>query len=278
MNQLVGPLIGSALVALAGPALAFAFDGLTFGVSAVCLLALRVPLEKDILEKTQKTSESTDYRIKSNYGNSRMQKIRGLFLDIKEGFDYVISTTWLRASLIIAAVINVTAWAPFAVSLPILISHSYHADIWFFGMLTTVTAIGSVSANVLIGQVEIRHRGMILYSSLAISSLGLLVLGFPLPYVKLVTASIASLSFGFGTAIFGILWETLLQELVPTSKLGRVESLDTIGSYCLLPVGYSLCGFLTDRWSPTGMFILGGGISLIIAFSALCVKDIRTLK
>src|SRR5207302_4333701 len=39
----VGPMLGASCVAFAGPAAAFAFDGLTFIASAMCLAALRLP-------------------------------------------------------------------------------------------------------------------------------------------------------------------------------------------------------------------------------------------
>ncbi len=39
----IGPMFGATCVALAGPASAFAFDGLTFIVSALCLATLRLP-------------------------------------------------------------------------------------------------------------------------------------------------------------------------------------------------------------------------------------------
>src|SRR5207253_8537069 len=39
----LGPMLGASCVAFAGPAAAFAFDGLTFIVSALCLAALRLP-------------------------------------------------------------------------------------------------------------------------------------------------------------------------------------------------------------------------------------------
>jgi len=39
----LGPMLGASCVAFAGPAAAFAFDGLTFIISALCLVALRLP-------------------------------------------------------------------------------------------------------------------------------------------------------------------------------------------------------------------------------------------
>ncbi len=43
MSQLFGPALGATLVALSDPSAAFAIDALSFGVSAACLFALRLP-------------------------------------------------------------------------------------------------------------------------------------------------------------------------------------------------------------------------------------------
>jgi len=43
LSALIGPVIGAGLVSLVAPASAFAFDGLTFVFSALCLFALRLP-------------------------------------------------------------------------------------------------------------------------------------------------------------------------------------------------------------------------------------------
>ena len=43
IGLLVGPLLGAALVAVTGPAAAFAFDSVSFVISAASLLAIRIP-------------------------------------------------------------------------------------------------------------------------------------------------------------------------------------------------------------------------------------------
>lgn len=43
LGQLLGPLLGAALITAAGPATAFGFDSVSFVVSAADLYAIRVP-------------------------------------------------------------------------------------------------------------------------------------------------------------------------------------------------------------------------------------------
>lgn len=76
---------------------------------------------------------------------------------------------------------------------------------------------------------------------------------------------------------FSLIEITLLQELVPEHKLGRVISLDMLGSYILLPFGLLIIGGLADIVGPATIFIIGGLLSVALVASGLCVRDIRKL-
>src|SRR5215469_11916152 len=57
LSILLGPALGAALVAVAGVSGAFAFDSLTFLISALCLLALRMPAKSAALAQRAMASE-----------------------------------------------------------------------------------------------------------------------------------------------------------------------------------------------------------------------------
>jgi MFS family permease len=100
----------------------------------------------------------------------------------------------------------------------------------------------------------------------AISGFGLIVLGLPLPQViEPVVSSLASPLIGTGVGIFSVIWITVLQELVPSDKQGRVFSIDALGSFCLLPIGYALASILTDHISPSLVFAVGGLTRFVLA-------------
>ncbi len=67
-------------------------------------------------------------------------------------------------------------------------------------------------------------------------------------------------------------------ELVPNDRLGRVASIDLLGSLGLLPIGYALARVLTDHIGPAWVFVAGGAMNLILYVIQLSVRQIRALE
>lgn len=83
---------------------------------------------------------------------------------------------------------------------------------------------------------------------------------------------------GFGLAFFNTIWFTVLHETIPSDKLGRVISLDTLGSFGMIPVGELLGGILTDRIGPSLVFIVFGLFNLVNGLIPLLVREVRELE
>ncbi len=260
MSQLFGPALGATLVALSDPSAAFAIDALSFGVSAALLLAVRVPP----LPKETHDEEPVG--------------LLGLVEDIREGLGYVMRSPWLWVTIAIASLGNV-GLAPMQVALPKLIKDVYGQSVWLLGATGTAIAAGSLVTMLLIGQArQVRHRGILAYGGLIVSSLAVIVFGLPLPHQYAPAIAIGvSVFFGAGLAIFELIWVTSLQELVPMEKLGRVSSVDWVGSLALMPVGLALVGVLTDRVGASWVFMAGGALNLALELIALTVPGIRKL-
>lgn len=111
-----------------------------------------------------------------------------------------------------------------------------------------------------------------------IGSYAFILLGLPLPHAsEPYVAIFVGLLYGFGTGTLQTIWVTLLHKLVPNDKLGRVSSIDLLGSLCLLPISYLIAGILTDHIGPSWVFFAGGILNLILSAIALSVRDIRNL-
>ena len=55
----------------------------------------------------------------------------------------------------------------------------------------------------------------------------------------------------------------------------RVTSIDLLGSYALLPVGYGLTGWATDQWGAPTVFLLGGGLTALVCVLGLLHPRVR---
>lgn len=284
MSILLGPLLGAGLVVLAGPISAFAFDGLTFIASAFCLLAMRFPSAiTSVTRKKRATSEIGQVDTKSIVAPAKpsvRQSLRRVRDDLREGWRFVLSAKWFWMGLPIATLSNIFFSGPLNVALPKLVHDVYGTGVWLLGAIGTATAIGSIAAAFLVGQVSrMPKRGMIMYLAVLLAGVAEGVLGLPFPGTSApVFACIANGLLGFGLGAFGIIWVTVMQELVPADKLGRVSSIDQLGAWSFLPLGYELTGIATDHIGPSMVFLIGGIANVLLALIALAVPDIRKLK
>jgi MFS family permease len=262
----LGPMVGAACVALTGPAGAFALDGLTFLISACCLMALRLPVSAMAPATTSKPEPS--------------QGLRSVCTDVREGLCYVASSTFLWVTILVIAFGSMGSAGALIVALPKLIHDVYGQGVWLLGALGMASGVGSMVGIFITGKLSrLDKRGWIMNIMLAIPGVAMLVMGLPLSHAAApIVACIAMALTDFGFAIAQILWVTLMQEMVPGDKLGRVSSIDQLGTFSLWPVGYVLAGLMADRMSPSLAFIGAGALNLALCGMALSVREIRHME
>ena len=149
------------------------------------------------------------------------------------------------------------------------------ADVRTLGFLYACFAAGYVLSGVWLGgKAQLRGRGRLVYGGIAVAGLALFVFGLP---VGMVALALAALINGAALEISGLAWTNALQSLVPAEKLGRVASLDALGSFALLPVGYGLAGWATESLGAPLVFILGGGLTTLVVLLAYRHRAVRAL-
>jgi DHA3 family tetracycline resistance protein-like MFS transporter len=253
--SVAGPAIGAAIVALGGTSLAFALNGLSFFLSAGLLLP--------ILE------------LLPTPGSAGAEKERGVLGELRLGLAQVLASPWLWITIAIASLSNVTMSGPVSVSLPFLVKGRLQSGVNLLGLLYSLSSVGAVLAAIVLGRLErIHRRGLLAYCAWVLSGVCVLAFGLRVP-VPIVAA--AALLNGFGIGVFGLIWTNTLQELVPARLLGRVASIDALGSYALLPVGFGIAGWATDRLGAPLVFILGGTVTVLLSLLGLTHPGIRRL-
>jgi hypothetical protein len=54
-----------------------------------------------------------------------------------------------------------------------------------------------------------------------------------------------------------------------------VVSIDSLGSFGLLPIGLAVAGWATERIGPPAVFMIGGLVTAVVALAALAHPGIR---
>ena len=217
---LVGPALGGAAVAAFGPGGAFLFDSGTF----LFALATLIPMTRRPMRRVEGTRPSA-------------------FRELREGLAFVRAHTWLWATLVSAAVGNVTRGAVF-VLVPFIVKNELHAGAQVYGLVLSVGAIGSVAVSLLLGQLGLPRRH-IAFMYLAWNLASVVIAGYAIATNPAQAMAVSILEGALLTA-GSVVWSTLMHVLVPRELLGRVSSFDWLVSLALMPVSYAVIGPLAE--------------------------------
>lgn len=261
VGRISGPGLGAFVIALVDTNAIFLINAITFGVATVLLIPLvrrRAPSRQQIqLSKHGTTADSNPLAA------------------LKEGVHYVMQVPWLWRSIIIFALVNITLQGPYRVSMPLLIEQMGRG-VQTLGILTGLFAAGYIMGGIALGsQSQLGNRRRLLFGGVAVAGLMLFLFGLPIGMIGL---GIAALINGAALEVGVQAWINALQELIPRKKLGRVVSIDFLGSMALLPVGYGIAGWVTDLLGPSWVFALGGSLTVFIALGAYVHPAIRRLS
>jgi MFS family permease len=253
LGRVLGPALGAGTVAAIGAPLAFLMNGLSFFASAILLLPL----------------------LRMSIPHTPAIKGVSFFREMGDGFRTVLASQWLWISILIFSITNVTSAGPSGVSLPFLVSDNLGGNIETLGIIYVAAPIGFITAGVFLGRyTRIRRRGILFYGSTLISALVLVFFGLLPPLWALVVAAFIN---GAALETGHMAWITSLQELVPNDKLGRVVSIDNMGSFALLPIGYALAGWATETYGAPIVFLVGGTTTALMMIIGLLIPAIRNL-
>jgi predicted MFS family arabinose efflux permease len=159
--------------------------------------------------------------------------------------------------------------------MPFLIKNDLHADVGLLGTFGSFFSAGYVVGMLWLGQYKrLRHRGLFGYLATMINGAILLLFGLKLPIPVLVGSMFV---FGVCMSVFGLIWTNTLQEMVPHDKLGRVYSIDALGSWVLLPIGFAIAGWATDLVGAPMVFLVGGVGTIALTLLGLSHPAIRNL-
>jgi len=267
LTGIVGPVIGASLVAVGGTSLALGLDALSFLVSALFVLPiLRATVEENAEpDAAEKAARSSTVRDLLGQG----------FADLRQGWHAVFAVPWIWISIAFYGFVNITEASPRAVAMPFLIKDDLGADVGLYGLLGSADSLGFALGAIVLGQfARLRRRGWLLYGSTVVAGAILLPFAWKLAVPVLIAGMFVH---GVCFAVGGLIWTHSLQEMVPPKLLGRVSSIDALGSFVLLPIGFAAAGWATELLGAPTVFLIGGFGTMMLAVLPLLHPAIRNL-
>lgn len=248
-TNILGAALGGALVALAGPGWALAFDAATYAASAAVLTAMRLPRA----EKLEAPS---------------------MLRELAEGWSEFSSRTWLWSVVAAAAVGNVV-WMGSTQVLGPLVAKEYLGGAAAWGAIIACQGVGLLAGGVLMLRVRPRRPLLV---GMAVFIPAALPIVFLASVRSTIVVAVGYFVAGMALEIFSISWSTALQQHVPLDKLSRVSAYDALGSIVFVPVGLTIAGPVADALGLTEALWLGAAIATASTLAALAVKDVRELR
>lgn len=246
---LLGPALGGVLVAGAGAGWAIALDALSYVVSALLLLCLRVRTEVPDAEATPSMARA-----------------------LREGWGEFVRRSWVWAMVCLFAMLHLLSWAPVEVLGALIFAHQ-PAGALHWGMLLSLMGAGAIMGGMLalrlrpIRPIRAVLCWLLLYPLLPMS------LAASLP---IWAQGVCFLLAGIEMANVNVLWESTLQRVIRPDRLSRVSAYDQLGSFCLLPLGYALAGPMALLMGVSGALWLGAALVLLSTLLLLSRPDFRT--
>ncbi|MHC5902330.1 MFS transporter [Streptomyces sp. S6] len=239
----LGPLGAGAVAAWTGPASAIGVDAASFGVSAACLVAVRVrsPL--------QESGERP-----------------GVWRELKTGVGFLYGHPVLRS---LTALLFLFSFFTLGL-VDLLIYHLKH-DLGHndgtVGAVMAVGALGTVTGSLLVARLRRRLGfGPVWTASVVMCGLAVAGLGRAgnVPQVAFLTAL-----FLASVAVGGTCSMSLRQEVTPEHLLGRVTSAFWTIQYSVAPIGAAVLTWTAEHHGTTPVAATAGVCLLLIAVAAL---------
>jgi MFS family permease len=255
----VGQATGGVLYRLLGAPMLFLIDGLSFFVSAVSSMFIRLP-EKPRERAAEKTGREV---------------FHSFMRDTAEGFHYVWRNRGLRNFVLSVSVINLLIM-PVVVLLPFYVRLFLHKDAAWFGFLMAAISVGAVAGFLMAGGLKLqghaRARGIL--AGLVVLPLVFGIFGFlRIPAVALGGAFLAGASLGF----INVQFAALVQGSTPRELRGRVMGLLNTMTGGLVPIGMALGGFagdLTNKNVPL-VYAVCGALAIVVVFLTASRRESR---
>ena len=244
-GRIVGPLLGTALVATVGPSWTIAFNAVTFLGLAIAVSSLR---------RSYLPAHDDDGSVAER---------------LTEGWNAVRRTPGCWHAVVLLVLLNLTM-VPFMGLIPIFAAAEFDGGTGLAGVISSAQGVGAIIGGIVLTVVAARRRRSdILVGTIMLISISLTAYAVA-PTTTLVAMAAAVLGSG-GAAIF-IMSSSLLQRDAPPHSRGRVMAMMHASLGVSYGIGIMIIGSIGDAVGLRIAFVSGAG-ALALGFWALTMRS-----
>jgi MFS family permease len=246
--QIAGPSLSGALVTTVGSGWALAADSGTFGASALLLGLLRLPRHERVA-------------------------VQPFLRDLRDGWREFTARTWVWVIVVGASAVN-GLLASFFVLGPAIAKRSLGgAGHW--AAIVAAMGVGSLLGGVAALRVRVRRPLFAGSLLLWLWAPPLLLLGLGAPTAPIAAAALVA---GLGNILFNALWETALQQHVPSEALSRVSAYDWFGSLAVQPLAFAVVGLVAGALGVDTTLLTASGLLAATTLLMAAVSDVQKVR
>ncbi len=249
-----GLLIGAYAESSLGVSIALTVDAISFCICAIMLGFIRLQNKEDFDSQQEAPWQS-----------------------IGTSWGFLWGHMGIRFMFILLAFINFLFVGPVMVGIPVLADTRLVEGAQAYGYLMSAFAGGNLAGMVMAGTFP-KLSGRALSGAIigSLASFGLVFLGLGWLNVTLIDI-LLMIVVGIGNGYMGLVIFTWIQLRTPKEMLGRVMSLLMLASMGLVPLSQTLAGAIS-KWNLTALFVLSGGLILLITGWAAFQPVLRHLS
>ena len=248
-SLILGAALGGVIVGAASPGVAIAVDAGSFAVAAWLTAAMRLPA-------------------------SLRLEAQNLLAEVREGWREFSSRPWLWAIVLQFSFIVAAENGALGTLGPVVAKERLGgAAVW--GAVLASESGGLILAGLVM--LRLRPRRLLLAATLGVFAMPIVQFALAVPLsAPLVCA--AAFAAGLGIEVFGVLWDTTMQQEIPPEKLSRVSAYDALGSFILMPLGFVAIPVIAGAVGNRATFLGTGVLITLVTAAVLLVEDVRRLE
>ena len=257
LATLAGPAFGGALVALLGPAPAFAIDAVTFVISAATLAGVRSAAGKPaVAAEPARDGAGRDGRAPTVWQVLRSERV-------------------LQIVLLVTIAANLGGAGASEVALPALVRGPLQAGAGSYGSLIAAFGAGALLGTLTAGQLR-RARRPAVVGSIAFLAEALFLAIVPVAG-GLVTIGAAIAACGLCNGFGNVVMITVFQRWAPSDLLGRLTGLLMLASFGVFPISVAVGAVVVHNFGPALLFPLAAAVLLAAILAGLSQRCWRNL-